>query len=119
MPLPIPAEARRGVRAALLSAVAAALAAALAAVTALVVPSAPAAAAPVHDPVIMIPGMTGDPGFMIPMQTNLRSEGWPADRLFTWTDSSRMTQDLAVAARELSAKVDQVRSQTGASRVVL
>ncbi|MFF3227140.1 esterase/lipase family protein [Nocardia suismassiliense] len=77
------------------------------------------AAAPNHDPVIMIPGMTGDVGNMDPMKENLRSNGWPADRLFTWTDSSKMTQDLAVAAKELGAKVNQVRQQTGANKVVL
>ncbi|WP_146251005.1 esterase/lipase family protein [Nocardia tenerifensis] len=77
------------------------------------------AAPPVHDPVIMIPGMTGDVGNMDPMRQNLQANGWPADRLFTWTDSSKMTQDLAVAAKELGAKVNQVRQQTGASKVVL
>ncbi|GHH43624.1 esterase/lipase family protein [Streptomyces candidus] len=78
--------------------------------------SAPAAG---HDPVIMIPGMTGTPSSMNPMKSNLQSNGWPADRLFTWTDSSSMTQDLAKAAQQLSVKVDQVRSQTGADKVVL
>ncbi|MQY07991.1 esterase/lipase family protein [Actinomadura macrotermitis] len=93
--------------------------AALAAVTAFAAPSVPAAAAPVHDPVIMIPGMTGSPSNMEPMKSSLQSNGWPANRLFTWTDSSSMEQDLAAAARELGAEVDQVRSQTGAARVVL
>ncbi|MFH8410527.1 esterase/lipase family protein [Streptomyces sp. NPDC018019] len=78
-----------------------------------------AAAAAGHDPVIMIPGMTGSPANMSTMKSDLQSNGWPANRLFTWTDSSSMTQDLAKAARELSAKVDQVRSQTGADKVVL
>ncbi|MBM7169885.1 hypothetical protein JQK87_15940 [Streptomyces sp. G44] len=78
---------------------------------------APAAAG--HDPVIMIPGMTGSPANMNTMKSNLQTNGWPANRLFTWTDSSSMTQDLAKAARELSAKVDQVRGQTGADKVVL
>ncbi|GGU37710.1 esterase/lipase family protein [Streptomyces lavendofoliae] len=77
-----------------------------------------ATAAP-HDPVIMIPGMTGRPAAMDPMKANLQANGWPASRLFTWTDSSSMTQDLAKAAEQLSAKVDQVRGQTGADKVVL
>jgi hypothetical protein len=72
-----------------------------------------------HDPVIMIPGMTGTPSNMDPMKSDLQSNGWAADRLFTWTDSSNMTQDLAKAAQELSTEVDQVRSRTGASKVVL
>lgn len=79
--------------------------------------SAPAAAG--HDSVIMIPGMTGTPSSMNTMKSNLQTNGWPADRLFTWTDSSSMTQDLAKAAQQLSAKVDQVRIQTGADEVVL
>ncbi|GHE63629.1 lipase [Streptomyces longispororuber] len=77
------------------------------------------AAAAGHDPVIMIPGMTGSPATMNAMKSDLQTNGWPADRLFTWTDSSSMTQDLAKAARELSAKVDQVRDRTGADKVVL
>ncbi|WET79018.1 hypothetical protein P3102_34125 [Amycolatopsis sp. QT-25] len=72
-----------------------------------------------HDPVIMVPGMTGTPSNMDTMKSNLQSNGWAANRLFTWTDSSSMTQDLAKAAQELGTKVDQVRSQTGASKVVL
>lgn len=79
----------------------------------------PATSTAGHDPVIMIPGMTGTPSNMNTMKSNLQSNGWPANRLFTWTDSSSMTQDLAKAARQLSAKVDQVRSQTGADKVVL
>lgn len=82
-------------------------------------PAAPAAPAAGHDPVIMIPGMTGSTANMNPMKSDLQANGWPANRLFTWTDSSSMTQDLAKAARELSAKVDQVRGQTGADKVVL
>ncbi|MFF9897060.1 esterase/lipase family protein [Streptomyces longispororuber] len=81
--------------------------------------AAEAAAAAGHDPVIMIPGMTGSPANMNPMKSNLQSNGWPANRLFTWTDSSSMTQDLAKAAQQLAAKVDQVRAQTGADKVVL
>ncbi|WP_228981085.1 triacylglycerol lipase [Streptomyces sp. DH12] len=83
-------------------------------------PAAPApAAAAGHDPVIMVPGMTGRPAAMDTMKANLQANGWPANRLFTWTDSSSMTQDLGKAAQELSAKVDQVRGQTGADKVVL
>ncbi|GAA2613124.1 hypothetical protein SMC26_14245 [Actinomadura fulvescens] len=117
MPHPTPAEMvqRPGHYRSMIAAVVAALTAAVL----IAFPSGPATAAAVHDPVIMIPGMTGDVGNMATMKSNLQSNGWPADRLFTWTDSSKMTQDLAVAAKELGTKVDQVRSQTGASRVVL
>lgn len=80
-------------------------------------PSAPVAAG--HDPVIMIPGMTGSPSNMNTMKSNLQSNGWAANRLFTWTDSSSMTQDLAKAAQQLAAEVDQVRGRTGADKVVL
>ncbi|MFC9977437.1 esterase/lipase family protein [Spirillospora sp. NPDC127200] len=117
--VPQPPERTKRARRGVLASALAAGTAALAAVAAFAVPSVPAAAAPVHDPVIMIPGMTGDTGNMAAMKSNLQTNGWPADRLVTWTDSSKMTQDLAVAARELSAKVDQVRAQTGAARVVL
>ncbi|MFC8919289.1 esterase/lipase family protein [Streptomyces sp. NPDC047821] len=91
----------------------------LASQTSTAAPRTEAAAAAGHDPVIMIPGMTGQPSSMDTMKSNLQAHGWPAGRLFTWTDSSRMTQDLARAAQELSVKVDQVRGQTGASKVVL
>ncbi|MEV6906031.1 hypothetical protein [Amycolatopsis sp. NPDC051071] len=112
---------RQGRRTRLLAAASAALAAV--AVTAVALTSGAATAAPTaaatHDPVIMIPGMTGTTINMDPMKSNLQANGWAANRLFTWTDSSRMTQDLAVAARELGTKVDQVRAQTGAAKVVL
>ncbi|WP_125516621.1 hypothetical protein [Streptomyces sp. WAC 01529] len=63
--------------------------------------------------------MTGSTSNMNAMKSNLQTNGWPADRLVTWTDSSSMTQDLAKAAQQLSAKVDEVRGRTGADKVVL
>ncbi|CAN5504314.1 hypothetical protein BH11PSE11_BH11PSE11_14020 [soil metagenome] len=72
-----------------------------------------------HDPVIMIPGMTANASAMNKMENSLKNEGWPSSMLFRWTDSSKMTQDLANAAMELGAKVDQVLLQTGATKVVL
>ncbi len=104
-----------------MAAASAALVAVVTTVVALTSYSAGAAtsAPPPHDPVIMVPGMTGTPSNMDTMRSNLQSNGWAANRLFTWTDSSNMTQDLAKAAQELGTKVDQVRSQTGASKVVL
>jgi triacylglycerol esterase/lipase EstA (alpha/beta hydrolase family) len=72
-----------------------------------------------HDPVIMIPGMTGTTSNMDTMKSNLQSNGWPSSILFEWTDSSSMEQDLAKAAQELSTEVDKVLSQTGAKKVVL
>jgi triacylglycerol esterase/lipase EstA (alpha/beta hydrolase family) len=73
----------------------------------------------VHDPVIMIPGMTGSTSSMDVMQKALMANGWPLSILFKWTDSSQMTQDLASAAQELSIKVDQVLAETGAFKVIL
>jgi triacylglycerol lipase len=109
-----------GRRARLLAAGSAVLAAVVATAVAVTTGAAGAApAAATHDPVIMIPGMTGTPSNMDPMKSNLQANGWAANRLFTWTDSSSMTQDLAKAAQELGTKVDQVRSQTGAAKVVL
>jgi triacylglycerol esterase/lipase EstA (alpha/beta hydrolase family) len=72
-----------------------------------------------HDPVIMIPGMTATVSTMDTMSRTLKNNGWPSTILFEWTDSSQMTQDLAIAAQEISAKVDQVLAQTGATKVVL
>jgi triacylglycerol lipase len=72
-----------------------------------------------HDPVIMIPGMTGIPANMDTMQSYLNSHGWPSNILFEWTDTSDMEQDMAVAAQQLSTEVQTVLSQTGAKHVVL
>jgi triacylglycerol lipase len=72
-----------------------------------------------HDPVIMIPGMTGVIQNMDTMQSYLNSHGWPSNILFEWTDSSSMEQDLAVAAQQLSTEVQTVLKQTGAKHVVL
>jgi triacylglycerol lipase len=72
-----------------------------------------------RDPVILVPGMTAHADAMDAMQNILSRNGWRSDMLFSWTDSSQMTQDLAVAAQELGVKVDQVLAQTGASKVVL
>jgi len=116
-PQPSPTRPRRRNR--VLAAISAMAVATAATALVLTTSSAGAAVAATHDPVIMVPGMTGSPANMDPMKRNLQSNGWSAGSLFTWTDSSSMTQDLAAAARELGTKVDQVRSQTGASKVVL
>ncbi|WP_410667878.1 esterase/lipase family protein [Amycolatopsis sp. cmx-4-68] len=111
---------RTGRRARLLAAGSAALVAMVTTAVALTSYSAGAATgAGPHDPVIMIPGMTGSPSNMDTMKSDLQSNGWAANRLFTWTDSSSMEQDLAKAAQELGAEVDHVRAQTGAAKVVL
>ncbi|MEU4520418.1 hypothetical protein AB0F52_17180 [Amycolatopsis sp. NPDC024027] len=108
-----------GRRARLLAAGSAVLATVVATAVAVTTGAAGAAPTATHDPVIMVPGMTGTPSNMDAMKSNLQSNGWAANRLFTWTDSSSMTQDLAKAAQELGTEVDQVRAQTGASKVVL
>ncbi|MEV6714685.1 hypothetical protein AB0M48_21930 [Lentzea sp. NPDC051208] len=72
-----------------------------------------------HDPVIIIPGMTGTTQYMEPMKTKFVSAGWRADRVDTWTDSTSMTGDLTKAGQEIGQKVDSVLSRTGARKVVL
>ncbi len=78
-----------------------------------------AAAAVEHDPVILIPGMTGTTQYMEPMKRNFVAAGWRSDRVDTWTDSTSMTGDLTRAGQEIGQKVDSVLSRTGASKVVL
>ncbi|MFI9811904.1 poly(ethylene terephthalate) hydrolase family protein [Saccharothrix variisporea] len=77
------------------------------------------AAAVEHDPVIIIPGMTGTTQYMEPMKTKFVSAGWRSDRVETWTDSKSMTGDLTVAGQEIGRKVDSVLARTGARKVVL
>ncbi|WP_414937150.1 hypothetical protein [Amycolatopsis sp. cmx-11-51] len=78
-----------------------------------------ASAAVEHDPVIIIPGMTGTTQYMEPMKTKFVSAGWRSDRVETWTDSTSMTGDLTKAGQEMSQKVDSVLAKTGARKVVL
>jgi hypothetical protein len=73
----------------------------------------------IHAPIILVPGMTAEASAMESVKRDLVISGWSPDILFVWTDSSKMTQDLAIAARELGKKVDEVLSQTRATRVVL
>lgn len=72
-----------------------------------------------HNPVLMIPGMGGSPANMTTMQSNLAQSGWDRNNLFTWTDADQMTTNMEVSARAISAKVDDILKQTGASRLVL
>ncbi|MEJ2857561.1 MULTISPECIES: poly(ethylene terephthalate) hydrolase family protein [unclassified Saccharothrix] len=72
-----------------------------------------------HDPVIIIPGMTGTTANMEPMKSNFVAAGWRSDRVDTWTDSTRMTGDLTRAGQEIGLKVDSVLARTGARKVVL
>lgn len=72
-----------------------------------------------HDPVILIPGMTSPASEMAPMQQEFENAGWPANRVFMWTDSTDMEGDLAAAAGQLQSEVKMVLAQTGAQRVVL
>lgn len=72
-----------------------------------------------HDPVIIIPGMTGTTQYMEPMKTKFVSAGWRADRVETWTDSTSMTGDLTKAGQEIGQQVDRVLARTGARKVVL
>ncbi|MGX7829721.1 poly(ethylene terephthalate) hydrolase family protein [Actinokineospora sp. 24-640] len=78
-----------------------------------------ASAAVEHDPVVIIPGMTGTTQYMEPMRTKFVNAGWRADRVDTWTDSTSMTGDLTRAGQEIGQKVDSVLSRTGARKVVL
>ncbi|CAN5503025.1 hypothetical protein BH11PSE11_BH11PSE11_13920 [soil metagenome] len=72
-----------------------------------------------HLPVIMIPGNTGDPSSMQPMQSNLQSNGWSSSRLYAWTDADKMNIDMERSAAAIRDKVNAVLAQTGASKVVL
>jgi hypothetical protein len=72
-----------------------------------------------HDPVILIPGMTSPASEMEPMKLEFENAGWPANIVFTWTDSTDMEGDLATAAGELQNEVRAVLAQTGARHVVL
>ncbi|UVS78532.1 hypothetical protein [Actinokineospora sp. UTMC 2448] len=72
-----------------------------------------------HDPVIIIPGMTGTTQHMEPMRTKFVAAGWRSDRVETWTDSTSMTGDLTRAGQEIGQKVDSVLARTGARKVVL
>lgn len=53
------------------------------------------------------------------MALEFENAGWPANRVFTWTDNTQMEGDLAVAAVELQAEVNAVITQTHAQHVVL
>lgn len=72
-----------------------------------------------HDPVILIPGMTSPADEMAPMRLEFQNAGWPANRLFMWTDSTNMEGDLAAAAVQLQGEVKTVLAQAGAQHVVL
>lgn len=71
------------------------------------------------EPVIMIPGTGGWVSLMDPMKNKLAQNGWPANRLYTWTDADQMNKDIEASARTISAKVDQVLAETGEKKVVL
>ncbi len=73
------------------------------------------AAAPAA-PVIFIHGRNADAGVWDSMRAAFRDGGYPADRMFAWDyDTARSTNE--VVAGQLSAYIDQVLRQTGASRV--
>jgi triacylglycerol esterase/lipase EstA (alpha/beta hydrolase family) len=95
------------------------LAAFVAAVT-LFITAQPAPAAPSRDPVIIVAGtFAGQPVasiFYAPMAARLRADGYQP-YIFGLPTSG--TQDIAVTAQALNAFADQVRAQTGASRVDL
>jgi triacylglycerol esterase/lipase EstA (alpha/beta hydrolase family) len=81
--------------------------------------AASAAAEAVHDPVILIPGLTASADAMSLMKAGFAASGWDAARVFTWTDSGKMTGDLSIAAGELAQEIDHVLADTGADKVVL
>lgn len=80
---------------------------------------APASAQTQHDPIILIPGMTGTPSNMYPMRDFLVRNGWDTNRVYPWTDAGQMNVDMEVSAQAIKAKVDQVLQQTGARKVVI
>lgn len=81
--------------------------------------AAPASAQTTHDPIILIPGMTGTPANMYPMRDFLVRNGWDANRVYPWTDAGQMNVDMEASAQAIKAKVDQVLQQTGARKVVI
>jgi triacylglycerol lipase len=70
-----------------------------------------------HDPVIIIPGMGGDPSYMITGVNSFKSAGWT--NVEAWTDADKMNVDMEKSAAAISAKVDQVLANTGAKKVTL
>ena len=48
------------------------------------------------------------------MKNNFVNAGWPSNIVYTWTDSTKMTRDLAQAGLQLGDKIDSVLSETGA-----
>lgn len=81
--------------------------------------AAPASAQTTHDPIILIPGMTGTPSNMYPMRDFLVRNGWDTNRVYPWTDSGQMNVDMEASAQAIKAKVDEVLQQTGAKKVVI
>jgi triacylglycerol esterase/lipase EstA (alpha/beta hydrolase family) len=82
--------------------------------------AAPAEAAPARDPVIIVAGtFAGQPVagiFYAPLAARLRADGY-TPYIFGLPTSG--TQDIARTAQALNVFADQVRAQTGASRVDL
>lgn len=103
--------------------VAAIAVAAMATVGVLVQSWVPAAAAdsPVaaeRDPVILIHGLFGSPANWTELAASLKQAGYRDDQVFTFGYNTT-TQSNVVTAEQLGAKVDEVLSRTGASKVDL
>jgi len=59
-------------------------------------------------PVIaIIPGMWGTSELMDGMRQWFVNQGWPSDRVVTWTDDTRMSGDLKAAGEKMGAAMEQ------------
>ncbi|MBH1937366.1 triacylglycerol lipase [Streptomyces sp. AV19] len=96
------------------------LAAALTAVLGAGVLAGPPArsAAPPPDPVVFVHGRNAGPGVWGAMTADFTAAGYPEDRIFAWSYDTTASTNEALGER-LSAYVDTVLADTGASRVDL
>ncbi|MGI5270436.1 esterase/lipase family protein [Nonomuraea sp. CA-218870] len=93
-----------------------ALTAALLTCLAVLVPGAPRARADT-EPILFVHGYGGNGGRWSTMIDRFEADGWPADRLFT-IDYDSTRSNVAIAA-DIRARVDAIRSATGAAKVTI
>ncbi|QYC40225.1 Extracellular esterase EstB precursor [Nonomuraea coxensis DSM 45129] len=93
-----------------------ALTAALLTCLAVLIPGTPPARADT-EPILFVHGYGGNGGRWSTMIDRFEADGWPADRLFTIDyDSTKSNADIAA---DIRARVDAVRSATGAAKVTI
>ena len=67
------------------------------------------------DPVLFVHGYTSNASAWNTMIARFQADGWESNRLFAYTFSS--TQSNATVAQAVKTRVDQIRAQTGATKV--